>query len=247
MWLSMLLACSNDDPAPNSEEEDTTTVSSGVYSITLISDTTATSGSEAQPVYFSLENNQVISESLVQTNEWDICFEGIYSSSITVNNGSSATSPGYGGPGKGGIYLLMYDTIEQRYYDAPEEPLTTVPERSWFDEAFGLTTEVSISDDDFITTSINLDHFSGSGDGWAYYDFYGHLFPDSPADEKAHVCYALPRPMLVRTAKGNYAKIIIYSIYEDAPENPDRSYSPGFITLKFGIQKDGSTNLNFTE
>lgn len=242
-----LAACSSDDPKP--ETETPGAVTSAVYTVVnLVADSTATSVSNATPLYYSLEDNKIIPASQKQTANWDIAFLGIYNSSIAPNNGNGQYSPGYGGPGKGGIYLLKYSDIDAQYYDTPGKPLKALPARSLFDEAFTRTTTVPISDDAFITSKyIELDYFASSLDGWAYYDFYGQMFPNQPKDEKSHICYALPRPIIVRTAKGNYAKVIIYSMYKGAPENPDRSYKPGFITLKYAIQKDGTTNLNITE
>ena len=248
--LLILLAatsCSSDDPKPEAEEPEEE-VTSAIYTVVnLAADSTATSVSNARPLYFSLEDNKVIPESQKQTANWDIAFLGIYNSSIAPNNGSGQYSPGYGGPGKGGVYLLKYSDIDARYYDTPGKPLKALPAKTLFDEAFNRTTTVPITNDKFTTSRyIELDYFGASLDGWAYYDFYGQMYPDKPTSEKAHICYALPRPIIVRTARGNYAKVIIYSMYKGAPEDPDRSYKPGFITLKYAIQKDGSTNLNIT-
>jgi hypothetical protein len=250
LLASIFMACSSDDPEPVVEEEEPgNTISTGVYTVVnLMSDSTATSVGNATPLYYSLEDNKVIPASQVQTANWDIAFLSIYNSSIAANNGTGQFSPGYGGPGKGGIYLLKYPAIEARYYDEAGKPVKTLPLRSWFDEAFDLTTTVPVNDDQFFTSkAVGLDYFSGSAAGWAYYDFYGEVYPDRPTDEKAHICYALPRPVIVKTAKGNYAKVIIYSMYKGAPEDPDRSHKPGFLTFKYAIQKDGTKNLDIQE
>ena len=246
-----LAACSSDDPAPAGEvdDPDDDTPASGVYTVTnLAADTLATSSGNATPLYYSLEQNKVIPASEVQTANWDIAFLSIYNSSIAANNGAATSSPGYGGPGKGGIYLLQYEDIDEQYYDEGGKPLKALPARSLFDDAFNRTTSVSVADDQFLTGKrIDLDYFGGTKSGWAYYDFYGQMYPDRPSDEKAHVCYALPRPILVRTAKGNYAKLILYSMYKDAPADPDRSHKVGFLSFKYAIQKDGSKNLTIPE
>lgn len=257
MLLLTLVAGCADDPEPAieepeeeqpEEEEPGTEITTGVFTMAnLPADTMATSGDEAAPMYFSLEENKIIPAAQIQTSNWDIAFTSIYSSSIAVNNGKSTVSPGYGGPGKGGFYLVKYADIDERYYDAPGKPIKTLPLRAWFDEAFERVTTVPVSDDQFSIKKVELDYFSGTGPGWAYYDFYGQVFPDLPNEQKGHICYALPRPIVIRTAKGNYAKLIIYSMYKDAPEDPDRSHKPGFITLKYAIQKDGSKNLDIKE
>lgn len=247
--IATLTACSSDDPAPNEEEDpDNEEPVSGIYTVAnLAADTLATSSGNATPLYYSLEQNKVIPAAEVQTGNWDIAFLSIYNSSIAANNGTATTSPGYGGPGKGGIYLLQYEDIDEQYYDEAGKPLKALPARSLFEDAFNRTTTVTVADDQFLTGKrIDLDYFSGTKSGWAYYDFYGQMYPDRPSSEKGHVCYAMPRPILVRTAKGNYAKLIIYSMYKDAPADPDRSHKVGFLTFKYAIQKDGSKNLNIT-
>jgi hypothetical protein len=249
--FAALTACSSDDPAPADETEDPDEEEpvSGIYTVAnLAADTLATSAGDATPLYFSLEQNKVIPASEVQTGNWDLAFLSIYNSSIAANNGAATTSPGYGGPGKGGIYLLQYEDIDSQYYDEGGKPLKALPARSLFEDAFTRTTTVTIADDQFLTGKrIDLDYFGGTKSGWAYYDFYGQMYPDRPSNEKAHICYAMPRPILVRTAKGNYAKVILYSMYKDAPADPDRSHKAGFLTFKYAIQKDGTKNLNITE
>lgn len=239
-------ACSKDETAPpEPEEEPAPTVTTGIYRVNnLAADTTANSGSTAKPVYYSLETNQIIPDTKVQTDNWDIAFTGIYNSSILINNGKGTTSPGYGGPGKGAAYLQVYSDIEAEYYDAPGNPIKSAPTRAMMDEAFDKVK--AAPEDDKMKTNIliGLDYFSGSTVGWAYYDFYGQVFPDKPNDEVSHVCYTLPRPIIIKTAKGNYAKLVIYSMYKDAPEVPSRANKPGFLSFKYAIQKDGSKNLD---
>lgn len=247
--LLFAASCSdnNDDAKPAPEPEDSTVViETGVYTLANVAaDTAATSSAAAKPFYYSLEDQRVVPASQVQTSNWDIVFTGTYNSSIYANNGTAQYSPGYGGPGKGGIYMVIDQQIDAGYYGGAGQVLKSIPARSLFDTAFARVKTVPVNDNEFKTNeSIGLDYFSGSSSGWAYYDFYGTMFPDQPYDSVTHVCYNMPRTLVVRTAKGNYAKLIIYSIYKGAPEKPTRSYRPGFITFKYAIQKDGSKNLN---
>lgn len=216
------------------------------YVENLATDSLATSSSSTKPMYYSLEKNQVVSEEYALTTEWDICFAGTYNGTIYVNNGNSTVSPGSGGPGKGLLYMHMLDNIESQYYAEPGEPLASLPSFELFDDAFDMTKEVPVSDEGFDSEYLYLDFFGTQKFGWAYYDFYGKMFPDSDPALTSHVCYSLPRVIIVKTAKGNYAKLIIYSMYKDAPTVPDRTISPGFLTLKYSIQRDGSTNLDHT-
>lgn len=245
----LALACSEDEDPQTTIEEPTDEIATGVYQVANITmDTDASSSGNAETFYYSLENNQQVSAAQAQTANWDLAFLGTYNSSIAANNGKATYSPGYGGPGKGALYLVINEDVDGTYYDSPGEPLTQVPARTLFDQAFNAVTAVPVADEAMLTNEyIGLDYFSGAGDGWCYYDFYGAMFPDRPDEEKAHVAYAMPRPLIVKTALGHYAKVIIYSLYEDAPEDPDRSNNPGFLTFKFAIQKDGTTNLDIPE
>lgn len=226
-----------DDPAKD--------IATGIYTVVNIGlDTTTNGNSIAKTFYYSLETNRIVPEAERQTTNWDIAFLGTYNSSLSANNGASQYSVGYGGPGKGGLYLVQNEAVDAQYYDKVNKKPKSVPSRSLFDQAFN-DVNTAVSDDKYLTNGyVQLDHFQGSEDGWAWYDFYGELFPNAPGDSKQHVAYALPRPILVRTAKGNYAKVIIYSLYKNAPENPTRVDKPGFISFKFAIQKNGSKDLN---
>src|SRR5690606_19352724 len=97
----------------------------------------------------------------------------------------------------------------------------------------------------FRTRDIGLDHFQSDQEGWGYYDFYGSLYPDNP--KKAHVVYTMPRVMIVKTHKGNYAKVMIENIYKDNPADPDRDNKPGFVTFTYAINKEGGKNLDIKQ
>ena len=256
VFLAILLlttgmtVCSDDDVKPeNPEEEEVKEITTGVYTLkNLVTDSAATFASGAQPVYYSLEDGRVVPPSQAQTNKWDICFNGSYNSSICANNGSLSKSPGYGGPGKGAVFMVINSEIDDNYYNGPGNVIKNVPSRDLFNQAFDAVKTADVAVDIWdIDGIIGLDYFSGTASGWSWYDFYGQLFPDKSYDLVGHVAYALPRVLIVKTAKGNYAKLVIYSLYKDAPESPDRTYKPGFVTMKYAIQKDGTTNLNIEE
>ena len=232
-------------PDPGGEKP----IVTGVYYLkNLVADSAATFATGAKPFYYSLEEGKIIPAAQAQTANWDICFNGTYNSNVCANNGVINSSPGYGGPGKGNIYMVIHSDLDAIYYKGPGQPIKSVPARSLFDQAFTKVTTASIAAGKWETDAmVGLDYFQNTTPGWAWYDFYGELFPSRPADSVAHVAYALPRSFIMKTAKGNYAKVQIYSFYRDAPETPTRSNKPGFITLKYAIQKDGSQNLAITE
>lgn len=241
-----LAACSkgsnNDTVDPGGT--DPGAVKTGVYQVVnLVADTNATSGGNAESLYYSLEENKVVPASLKQTNKWDIVFYGIYNSSIYPNNGASVGSPGYGGPGNAKLYVVTDREFDAQYYDTINFKPKVLPiARDLWTTAFRSVKTVPVTDGQMGIRDAGLDHFQNNFDGWGYYDFYGSLFPDNP--KKAHVVYAMPRVIVVKTTKGHYAKIIIENIYKDNPLDPTRDNKPGYVTFRYAIQMDGSKNLD---
>lgn len=239
-------ACSKDnDPAPEDPGPDPgNSVATGVYRVVnLVADTNATSSGDAVSLYYSLEENRVIPASQRQTGNWDIVFYGIYNSSVFPNNGTAQGSPGYGGPGKASLYLVVDRKFDAQYYDTVNLKPHTLPiPQSLFPVAFDAVKTVPVEDNRFFTRDVGLDHFQNSFDGWGHYDFYGSLYPGNP--KKSHVVYTMPRVMIVKTHKGHYAKLIIENIYKDNPADPDRDDKPGYVTFTYAIQMDGSKDLD---
>lgn len=243
LFVSLLVVtgCSKkSDPAP--APVDGNAVATGVYRVVnLAADTTATSGSNAVSMYYSLEENKVIPESQKQTGRWDIVFYGIYNSSVYPNNGAAVGSPAYGGPGNARVYVVVDRKFDVQYYDTINfKPKAFPIPRSLFNTAFDAVKTVDESK--LATRDVGLDHFQGESDGWGHYDFYGALFPGNA--KKAHIVYTMPRVIIVKTHKGHYAKVMIENIYKDNPEDPTRDNKPGFVTFKYAIQMDGSKNLD---
>lgn len=247
--MCMLAACSkSDDDKTTPEIPPGTDVKTGVYVISnLVADTSATSAVNAAPIYYSLEQNKIIPASQAQTSNWDIAFTNIYNSSIAPNNGKASNSPGFGGPGQGAIYLVRNKTVEDQFFNETTFSPTKVPiPLTLFDAAFNEVKSVTVADADFMTNDyIGMDHFMGSGYGFAFYDFYGNLFPGNA--KKAHIVYPFPRTIIVKTAKGKFAKLQIISMYKDSPQDPNRDNKTGYLSFRFAIQMDGSKNLDIAK
>lgn len=241
-----LAACSKNDDKQEVIDPggNTVTVKTGVYSVVnLVADTNATSAGNAVELYYSLEENKVIPASLKQTSKWDIVFYGIYNSSVYPNNGAATGSPGFGGPGTARLYVVADRKFDAQYYDTTNFKPKTLPiPRQLWNTAFDAVKTVPVTDGQMGVRDAGLDHFQNNFDGWGYYDFYGSLFPDDP--KMAHVVYAMPRVIVVKTTKGHYAKVIIENIYKDNPAAPSRDNKPGYVTFRYAIQMDGSKNLD---
>src|SRR5690606_19635778 len=73
------------------------------------------------------------------------------------------------------------------------------------------------------------DGFPAGHIGWYTYDL------------DAHVMRGLKgRTLVVRTAKGKYAKIEMISLYKGSPENPMSSSPAPYINFRYWVQEDGS-------
>ena len=249
-----LTSCSKSDELPEKELPTlpaVTVTESGTYTLTLKGDTEAKMGSgdgNFNPVYYSLEDGRVIPAEYANTDKWDIAFTGIYNSSIWANHGevlfeNGTKGPGYGSPARGGLYLVKDASVEAKYYDDSKQQPKKVPiAKALLDEAYDNLKTVSVNDNQLLSRGfLTLDYFLGSGAGYAFYDFYGAMFPGDK--ERAHVVYNLPRPILIKTAKGNYAKLIIYSFYKDSPLSPTLQSEAPYITFKYTILKDGSKDF----
>lgn len=208
--LAINTACSKSDPVtepvvePPKEEESNTGLYNKLITVRDFAATDKNDGNNAAPtVYYSLETNKGIPETHRQTRNWDIAFSNIFNSHVSGNNGVNNTNFGYGNNAAGGILIV--------------------------EKAFDEVTEVP-ADAEFkvIGDAIGMDQNGdeGNGVGWLLYDFYGRLVREH-AIQNEHVAYALgsdltlksgkvikPRTLIVRTAKGNYAKIRPVSMYK---------------------------------
>ncbi|WP_442589926.1 HmuY family protein [Pedobacter sp. AW31-3R] len=259
--ILLLSACSkSEDPEPEvilPPLPAITVTASGEYTVTDVpGDLTASmsgqdlnSTGDFKPLYYSLEDGRAIPAEYANTDKWDIAFTGIYNSSLWANNGAvifdnGTKAPGYGSPARGGLYLVIDKTVDAKYYDEVKHQPVQVPiAKSLLDEAFNNVQSVPVADEQLLSRGyLTLDYFLGSSSGYAFYDFYGAMFPGDP--KKAHIVYNLPRTVIIKTAKGNYAKLVIYSFYKGSPASPTLDSEAPFLTFKYSILKDGSKDFS---
>lgn len=203
-------ACKKDEVSPEPVKPEETAGTVPYYKLQRVENFAATTDNNtttaAPTVYFSLENRASVIADYVKTTRWDVAFGGLFNSFLSANNGSTATNHGVGTSAKGGILILAKSFDE----------VTEIPA----DASFKTTPDVIGTDDagDY-----------GAGMGWYLYDFNGTKVRDG-AYANQHVAYALganslslkngttipARTIVVRTAKGNYAKIKMISCYKDA-------------------------------
>ncbi|MBB5623543.1 hypothetical protein HDE69_004629 [Pedobacter cryoconitis] len=175
------------------------------------------------PFYYSLENNKAISPDQAKTADWDIAFDGIFNSFLEGNSSTDKSNKGFRGGGNGGILILPL----------PFDQVTTIPADSEFK-----TKSRAVGSDDAGAF--------GEGVGWYLYD-YGGTIRGGGAIDKKHVAYAMPetRTIILRTAKGNYAKIKIISCYKDVltADKMFKDTPKMFLTFDFILLPKGSTKF----
>lgn len=220
--LSLIVSCKKDDAVPDiATPQDTLynklrTVSNFGESLPAGSEPL----DEQAPIYFSFEKNGAVPVEYRKTARWDMSFSGIYRSFIGGNNGNDDKNLGHGGPGKGGVMILT-----KKF-----EEVTDIPDDNAFKTGSGL-----IGTDD--------SGAFGQGIGYYLYDFGGTIMGDGSYD-KQHVAYVLSntRTVIVRTAKGDYAKIKMLSIYKDLLDAKDwkRNSPHPYFSFQYVLAKAGS-------
>jgi hypothetical protein len=235
-------ACKKDAAAKEEEQGIDTTATPGAdtvfYKLKRVQNFAATAVDDANnappTLYYSLESKKEIAAAYAKTRQWDIAFGGLYNSFLSGNNGANGANYGSGSSGVGGVLVL------EQAFDA----VTTVPN----DAQFKTGSNIIGTDDagDF-----------GQGTGWYLYDFGGILVRNNEY-ENQHVAYALgdtlrlangtklnPRTVVVKTAKGNYAKIRMISCYKDLFKQSEwsRSAPHMYFTFEYVIVPAGSTRF----
>lgn len=171
------------------------------------------------PMFFSLERFSPIAIGYKSTDRWDIAFAGMSRSNISANNGAKAGF-GYGTSAIGGMVVI----------DSAFDDVTTIPD----DSQFQVPGQAGLDDQGAF----------GAGMGHVIYTFYGNpLRPDIMKDidnpdpaaqlevnKYQHMMYCLSqrlvetfkdvyplraRTIIIKTAKGNYAKLETQSMYQD--------------------------------
>lgn len=185
-------------------------------------------------LYYSLIDNKEVTSEYRKTTRWDLAFSDLYSSFMSGNNGVNTGNLGAGTAAVGGIYI-----VEQAFDDVVD-----IPNDNVFKTGKGI-----------YGTDINGDF--GPGVGWYLYDFDGIYVRDGAYDNK-HIAYALGEPLLLKsgktvaartiilkTAKGDYAKIKMISVYKDILKREDftRTAPKMFFTFEYILVPKGSTKF----
>lgn len=142
---------------------------------------------------------------------------GLKGTTIIFNGGTS-------GPGEAAAQLLI-DVFAS---------VTEAPESGYY--ADGENTSCPAVETPFgAVPGTPLAICTGSDNGWYNYNSTSSLTTPIPG-----------RTIVLKTARGNYAKIRILSYYQDNPDPPDASALSRYYTFEYILQPDGSRNLETT-
>ncbi|WP_163410171.1 HmuY family protein [Flavobacterium ajazii] len=238
--ILFLTSCSSDSGNPESgTDDDTPSTATNYHKLLRVENfgyTLADGDNYAEKsiLYYSLVDNKEITADYRKTTRWDLAFSDLYSSFISGNNGSNSGNLGAGTAAIGGVYI-----VEQNFDDVID-----VPNDNVFQTGKGI-----------YGNDINGDLASGTG--WYLYDFDGILVRDGAYDNK-HIAYALGEPLLLKsgktvgartlilkTAKGDYAKIKMISVYKNIFKREDftRTAPKMYFTFEYVLVPKGSTKF----
>jgi hypothetical protein len=191
--------------------------------------------SEKSILYYSLVDNKEITADYRKTTRWDLAFSDLYSSFMSGNNGADTGNLGTGTAAVGGIYI-----VEKGFNE-----VTDIPNDNVFKTGKGVY-------------GTDENGSFGVGNGWYLYDFDGVLVRDG-ADDNRHIAYALGEPLLLKsgktvaartiilkTAKGDYAKIKMISVYKDVFKREDftKNAPKMYFTFEYVLVPKGSTKFD---
>lgn len=235
--LLFLASCSNDEA---NTDEDTTPVNTTNYNKVIRVENFGyelADGNEFEDksiLYYSLIDNKEVPSEYRKTTRWDLAFSDLYSSFMSGNNGADSGNLGTGTAAVGGIYI-----VEKAF-----DEVTDIPNDNVFRTGKGV-----------YGTDENGDF--GPGPGWYLYDFDGIYVRDGAYDNK-HIAYALGEPLLLKsgktvaartiifkTAKGDYAKIKMISVYKNIFKREDftRTAPKMYFTFEYVLVPKGSTKF----
>lgn len=227
----------DDDTPPN--DDDTPPATTNYYKLVRVENfgydlENGNQFEDKATLYYNLIENKEAPSSLRKTSKWDIAFSGLYSSFMSGNNGTDSKNFGYGTSNVGGIYIV----------EKPFDEVTDIPD----DGLFKTGSEIYGTDE-------NGDF--GQGKGWYLYDFSGTIVRDGSSNNQ-HIAYALgdalklkngstvpARTLIVKTAKGDYAKIKMISVYKNIfnRENYTKEAEKMYFTFEYVVVPKGSTRF----
>lgn len=216
--------------------------------------------SEQLSSLFSLERFMSIHPAYKVSERWDLSLGGL--GDIVGNNGA-ARGPGYGSSAIGGLAVL--DTFYSKVMEVPADIRIQEPgsggldAQGTFSQSIGMV--VYTYGGNFIRPDkvVNLDspdpELAHEANMYAHmmYALSEDLIRTFPNAKDVSGRFPLrPRAMIVRTARGNYAKVELLSFYQDIldPELMRRGLDGnvvGFVSFRYMVIKADELRFGFVE
>ncbi|MCX2482253.1 HmuY family protein [Pedobacter sp. MR2016-24] len=143
--IATMPACTKENNVPELEDG----VSTVIRDLEGDIGNTVGSGKPFEPFYFSFKTGAKVESNKKVSTEWDIAFAKEYNSYVSINNGTSDQSFGFGAAGKGAMIV-----VNKAYNQVTEAP----------------------SDAEFTNNAITSAGWdSGAGNGWYFYELKTHI------------------------------------------------------------------------
>lgn len=214
---------------------------------------------EQPSTLFSLERFSRIHDAYTVSERWDLSIGGF--GNITANSGS-ARGIGYGSNAVGGLIVL--DTFYSKIMDVPAGIILEVPGYGGLDAQGTMSTRIGTTvytyGGNFIRPDKVINRDSPDPVLAEEARMYSHmlyalseeLLRTFPNAKNIHGGPLRPRAMIVRTARGNYAKVEMLSYYHDIldPELMRRgleNFLVGSVSFRYMVIKAEELRFGFVE
>lgn len=205
------------------------------------------------PMFFSLERFASIGIGYRSTDRWDIAFSGMARANITANNGAKS-GLGYGTSAVGGLVVL--DAAFDDVTEIPDDSEFKYPGQTGLDDqgAFGLPGGhvVYTFEGNFLRPDIMKDIDNPDPNIQVLVNKYRHMiYCLSQETVKAFkdVRTLRPRTIIIKTAKGNYAKMETQSLYDGIMDpmqmRRDKDIQMPVYSFRYVLARAGEKRLGF--
>ncbi|SFN32207.1 hypothetical protein SAMN05428949_2415 [Chitinophaga sp. YR627] len=208
---------------------------------------------DTDPMFFSLERFGSIGIGYRSTDRWDLAFSGMARANITANNGAKSGF-GYGTSAVGGLVVL--DAAFDDVTEIPDDSQFKYPGQTGLDDqgAFGqpLGHVVYTFEGNFLRPDIMKDIDNPDPAIQVQVNKYRHMIyclSQETVKTFKSVRTLRPRTIIIKTAKGNYAKMETQSLYDgimDAMQmRRDKGIKMPVYSFRYVLAKAGEKRFGF--
>ena len=173
--------------------------------------------------FFSLDDGKEISYKEAETDKWDICWS-IPGDFVSTNNYRWSDWK----KGKAGCYLIIGESEDYSNQEADFPNVMEAPTH-------------------FLLHNVSFKIGYQERRSYGVFQLYEANAPNGtplPKGIDRIVKFDPFRTLIVKTSKGNWAKVQFQSLYKDSPAEPTKAHQKHYLTFRYFVQKDGSRNLD---